>query len=172
MRKKILLSLISTCLLTSCISLSDPIYVHRIDVYRDDTLLTGTLKYHDGSSWMFYNANINKKRTNVYHSVDVRPGETLNIKFFIFSSDTIINEMKLTFSRDFISETLDSDWATVFEPEDDITITEYNIDNFSSIHNVIQIYGWLTNNGPKYAGALTRNTNYSLRGVHFNIIRE
>jgi len=155
-------------LLTGCFSNIEPIYIARIEVYQNSNLLNGTLRYHDGSEWLDYDPNITDK-TIVYYSVDVISNSFIDIGFDIYSPDAEIDDMKLTLSDDFGLGTGIGAWATIGEREEDIVKSSYKIASLSSSYNVIEIYGWLTDDGPKYIGAKAEHVNYVLRGVYLNL---
>lgn len=156
-------------LLVGCSSDHEPLYIDEIRCYLDNVLLAGKLQYYDGTNWLDYDSSITEK-TNVYYSIDLIKGSSLDIDFDIYSPDIEINDMKITISNNFIPKTYVSEWATINEREDKIVKAQYSFNDFDGSFNMIKIYGWLTDNGPKYLGAKTINTNYVLSGVHINII--
>lgn len=169
MKKMFAIISISILLLTSCIANANSIYIDTIEIYQDSLPLAKKLKYDNGVIWDDYDSNITKK-IDVYYSIDIRIGSSINIQFDTFSPYLEIDLMKLSISYNFIPETYSGVEATISEREDGIIKSTYFIESIASSYNVIQIHGWLTNHGPRYSGATSQNTNYVLRGVHLNIL--
>ncbi|MDD3957309.1 MAG: hypothetical protein PHW40_00515 [Candidatus Izemoplasmatales bacterium] len=168
MKKWLIVMVSMLFLILGCDAHRQPIYIDRIEIYQDSELLAGTLKYFDGSTWVEYESSTTNQ-TNVYYSIDIAIGSSINIVFEIYSPDKTINDMKLSLSSDFASHTLASAWATINDREDEITLSNYLIEDVSGTYNVISIYGWLTDQGPKYVGAKSNDVEYILKGVHFNL---
>ena len=170
MRNKILvlLIIISFTFLTGCISRYGPIYIEEIEVYENGELQSGSFKYYDGRTWIDYDGKPTKEK--IYYVVDIEGGD-LEAVFKIYSTKTVVNEMKITLSKNLDSNTNISEWADVLEKEDTITKCNYEF-TYDSSFNTIRVYGWLTNNGPKYVGAKAKDSNYTIWGVHFNLIKE
>lgn len=131
-------------------------------------MLSGSLKYFVDETWRDYPPS-RLKRTNIYYAINVNKNLPLRISFVVYSPDVTIQYMHLTLNKNFISETYNSALATVNEKIDNLTYTDYLIDNISPYYNVVKVYGWRTDQGPKYLGALSPNTNYVLSGVMINI---
>jgi len=167
--KKIILALTFSMLmlLSGCfISNTEPIYLQRITAYQEGNFLSGTLYHHNGTGWVPYD-QYTKDRADVYMSFTVSEGSPLEVYFYTYSPDKEIHDMKLTISKDLDYTTNIGEEAVILDREGDIIQSSYLFESISREQNVISIYGWWTNDGPKYVGAKTAGTNYVLKGVRF-----
>lgn len=167
--KKIFAIVLTLCLFLLVGCDKKTIFVNEIRCYVDGVLVEGTLQTYDGTNWALYDGK-KEKKSEVYVVIDVKLGSSLEVEFDVVSPELVIDEMKIRFSDNFQPVSVQSGSVEVKAIEEGMTRGTYTIETVDPIWDTIDVYGWLTDQGPKYQGQKKQNTNYVLCGVHINYL--
>lgn len=173
MRKKLLILLILPLLvLVGCINRSGPNYIESVDLSINNELMEGRLEYFNEAenSWISFDNYQEKQRTQVYYTFDVPLNKDLKIIFNFYNPKITLKDVKVISSRNLYYNTNKTHYYYPEEKENDNTKVIIIIDDFDGTFNVLKVTSWLSDEGIKYQGQKHKGGNYTIWGIHLNII--
>lgn len=167
----ILITILSLFVFVGCLNFSSSSYIESIDVYINEELQEGSLKYYidTKNEWKLFEGNI-KEKLNVYSSYNISEGDSITIVFNFYNPKIEISVAKAVYSINLDSQTNETKHYTPEDKIGDYTKVIVEIELFDGSFNVIRIPSWLSDQGIKYQGKKHPDGNYTIWGVHFNIV--